>query len=89
MPADLLALSNLGPTSVRWLVEVGIERPSDLETLGAVEAYRRIRGAGLAVSLNLLYALHGALWNVSWIDLPAEVKADLRQAVRSADEAET
>ena len=57
---------NLGPRSAEWLESVGITSREDLEQLGAVEAYWRVKQAGFNVSLNLLYALAGALSNTHW-----------------------
>ena len=73
-------LRNLGPVSLGWLREIGICSVADLEGTGAVEAYCRVRARGHNASLNLLYALEGALMDVDWRELPAEVKADLKSA---------
>ena len=77
-------LRNIGPTSARWLAEVGIETEADLEEVGAVEAYRRVRARQPRASLNLLYALEGALLGLPWNGLPPEVTERLR---READDA--
>lgn len=79
--ASLAALPNLGPASARWLVAAGITTPADLRALGAVAAFRRVamHRAG-DVSLNLLYALEGALRGARWDQLPAEVRDALRAA---------
>ena len=78
MLSDLL---NLGPTSAGWLRDVGIESRDDLERLGSVEAFLRVDASREGVSLNLLYALEGALRDVRWDRLPPEVRADLRRQV--------
>lgn len=36
---------NIGPKSAQWLEAVGIQTEADLEALGAVEAYRRVKAA--------------------------------------------
>ncbi len=59
-------LRNIGPKSAAWLRQVGIHEPEQLIELGAVEAFVRIRRAGFRPSLNLLYALEGALLGVHW-----------------------
>lgn len=82
MQSDLLALKNLGNTSVNWLHAVGIHNREDLERLGPVQAYNRIRERGIKVSKVLLYALQGALLNIHWNELDAELKR------RLVDEAE-
>lgn len=70
-------LRNLGPASERMLQEAGIDSPEQLDALGAVEAYRRAVAAGGRPSLNLLWALEGALLDLDWRALPAEHKEQL------------
>ena len=83
MLEDLL---NLGPTSAGWLRDVGIETYDDLERLGSVQAFLLVDGSREGVSLNLLWALEGALRDVRWDRLPVEVRAELRrQAGRAAE----
>ena len=72
---------NLGPKSTSWLSAVGIKTLEDLAAVGAVEAYRRCRLAGYPTSLNLLWALAGALLDIPWNELPPEVKEDLSRQV--------
>lgn len=69
MQNDLMALKNLGNTSVNWLLAVGIHNRAELEYVGPVQAYNRIRERGIKVSKVLLYALQGALLNVHWTQL--------------------
>ena len=82
MQSDLLALKNLGNTSVNWLHAVGIHNREDLARLGPVQAYNRIRERGIKVSKVLLYALQGALLNVHWNELDAGLE---RQLVEEAE----
>ncbi|WP_053981417.1 TfoX/Sxy family protein [Marinagarivorans algicola] len=74
---DLLELRNLGMASVNILHAVGINTYQDLEDVGAVDTYRRIKDRGIHVSKVMLYALQGALMDVHWNDLPASLKAQL------------
>lgn len=74
---ELLQLKNLGMASVNILHAIGINTYADLQKVGAVEAYRRIRSRDINVSKVMLYALQGALMNVHWNDLAPEVKAQL------------
>jgi DNA transformation protein len=82
MESDLLALKNLGNTSVNWLRTVGVHNREELARLGPVATYNRIRERGIRVSRVLLYALQGALLDVHWNELDPEVK---RQLVEAAD----
>jgi DNA transformation protein len=77
MQSDLLALKNLGNTSVNWLHAVGIHSRAELEEVGPVHAYNRIRERGIKVSKVLLYALQGALLDVHWNQLDPALKRDL------------
>lgn len=54
-------LRNIGPKSAAWLRQVGLRTREDLAAVGAVEAYMRVKRAGFKPTLNLLYALEGAL----------------------------
>ena len=82
---ELSALRNLGPATERRLVAVGVRTRADLERLGAVEAWLRLRDAFPEwTSRNALYALEGALLDERWDRLPAEVLARLRRAAEEA-----
>lgn len=75
------SLRNIGPTSARWLEIVGVHGLEDLEALGVVETFLRVRDAGFSSNLNLLWALQGAIMNLHWAEIPPEIKAHLRRAV--------
>jgi len=67
MNRPLLSLRNLGPVSVPWLEAVGVRSGDDLARVGPVEAYLRAKAAyPERVTLNLLYALQGALLDLPW-----------------------
>ncbi|MCL6271759.1 TfoX/Sxy family protein [Sansalvadorimonas sp. 2012CJ34-2] len=74
---ELIELKNLGKTSVQWLNAVGIQSPEQLKSVGAVEAYRKVKARGFRVSKVLLYALEGALLDIHWSDLDPDHKAKL------------
>ena len=74
------ALQNLGPASTRWLNAIGVHTRRDLEKLGAVDAYRILRAHGYNATLNLVYAIEGALRDRDWKRLPAKRKAQLKAA---------
>jgi len=57
----LCDLRNLGPQSQRLLSIIGIDDVETLRRRGALEAYLSVRHAGLTRTLNLLWALVGAL----------------------------
>lgn len=74
---DLLGLKNLGMASVNILNAIGVHSYQELSSMGAVEAYCRIKARGIHVSKVMLYALQGALMDVHWNDLSPELKAQL------------
>lgn len=75
------ALPNLGPRSVEWLCAAGITNPQRLRELGAVRAFVRVRAHNPAVSLNLLWALEGALTGRRWQDVAETDRASLLMAL--------
>ena len=54
-------LRNIGPKSAAWLRQVGLRTYDDIAAAGVVDAFLRVKRAGFRPSLNLLYALEGAL----------------------------
>ena len=90
---ELASLRNLGPKSAAWLNAVGIHTRKDLVRFGPVKAYYRVKQGGFKPSLNLLYALAGAIMDVHWNKLPRDersrllIEADaLEQAVKAGKE---
>lgn len=77
-------LRNIGPKSAAWLRQVGLHTPQDLAEAGPVEAFMRVRRAGFKPSLNLLYALEGALLDCHWQEVPEPRRQQLAQEVEAA-----
>lgn len=80
-------IRNVGPKSAAWLRQVGVRTHDDLVRLGAVEAFMKVKRAGFRPSLNLLYALEGALADCHWAELPEERKSALLLAADAAEAA--
>ena len=75
-------IKNMGPKSRVWLHEIGINTLEDLKTIGAVEAYRRLKIAfPTEITLNMLWGLQAAILNISWKNLTPEMKAELKEKV--------
>ena len=70
-------LRNIGPKSAAWLRQVGLRTRADIAGVGAVGAYMRVRRAGFKPSLNLLYALEGALLDCHWQEIPDTRRSEL------------
>jgi DNA transformation protein and related proteins len=79
-----LKLRNIGPKSAAWLRQVGLRTEEDLRAIGALEAFVRVKRAGFKPSLNLLYALEGALLDCHWQDIPTERRSELLLAADAA-----
>ena len=71
-------MRNIGPKSRAWLAEIDIHNLQELQALGAVETYARLRFRfGNKITRNMLHALAGALASVDWRMLSLEHKAEL------------
>ena len=77
-------LRNIGPKSAAWLRQVGLRTQQDLQAVGAVGAFVKVRRAGFKPSLNLLYSLEGALLDCHWQDVPETRRAQLVEAAEAA-----
>ena len=76
-------LRNLGATSAAWLREIGVHTREDLKRFGPVLAYRLVQQGQPRCSLNLLWALAGALEDIDWRALSPEQKEMLLKQVES------
>ena len=74
---SLESLKNLTGVNAQALRAAGITSTAQLHDLGSVAAYVHVKRAGINVSLNLLYALEGAICDMNWADLPYAVRASL------------
>ena len=77
-------MRKIGPKTAAWLRQVGLHTRADLEAAGPVDAYMRVRRAGFRPSLNLLYALEGALNDCHWQEVPDERRKALVEAAEAA-----
>ncbi len=84
MATPSLKLRNIGPKSAAWLRQVGLRTEDELRAIGALEAFMRVKRAGFKPSLNLLYALEGALMDCHWQDVPSERRSELLIAADAA-----
>lgn len=77
-------LRNVGPKSMAWLRQTGVRSLEDLKSAGALPAFVRIKRAGFKPSLNLLYALEGAILDCHWQEIPAARRSELVIAADAA-----
>lgn len=74
-------LPNLGPKSQQMLELAGIATLDQLRALGSVAAFARVKQSGGNPSLNLLWALEGALTGLRWQDVAKEHRTSLLLAL--------
>lgn len=80
---ELESIGNLGPKSAAILVAAGIHSLEHLTMLGSVAAFAMAKRSGARVSLNLLWAIEGALTGESWQTVAREHRASLLLALDS------
>jgi DNA transformation protein and related proteins len=81
----LVDLQNLGPKSAAMLAAAGIISAGELQRLGAVAAFVKVRQAGARPSLNLLWALQGAIEGVPWQHVAKHHRASLLLALEQSE----
>lgn len=59
----------LGPKSVAMLLSAGIDHYTQIVAMGSVAVYVAVKKAQPSASLNLLWALEGALSGKHWRDV--------------------
>lgn len=74
-------LLNLGPKSAQWLAAIGIRTEAALRRIGPVPAYVKLKRTRGGVSLNLLYAMVGALEGMHWTEIRRTRRLELLLAV--------
>ena len=84
MSTEKEKLRNLGPKSSAWLRQVGLRTRADLDAIGAVEAFMRVKRAGFKPTLNLLYSIEGALRDCHWQEITDVRRSELVLAADAA-----
>jgi len=79
-------IRNIGTKSAAWLRQVGLRGLDDLREIGSVDAFLKVKRAGFRPSLNLLYAIEGALQDCHWRELDDDCRASLLSAVDAAED---
>lgn len=87
--ADLQDLRNLGPKSRDMLIKAGIHNADDLRRVGAVVAYVRTKAIWPGATLNLLWALEGALSGRPWQQVAESDRASLLMALEDVQRHQT
>jgi DNA transformation protein len=79
--ASLAKLANLGPKSAQFMQRAGITSIEQLKHLGSVRAYSMVKKVEPSASLNLLWALEGALTGLHWQEVAKEHRTSLLLAL--------
>jgi DNA transformation protein and related proteins len=77
----LSSLPGLGPKSQAMLAIAGITSAEQLRKLGSVRAFAMVKRTGVRPSLNLLWALEGALTAQHWQRVAKESRTSLLLAL--------
>ncbi len=88
LPDALADQLNLGPRSADYLRTAGIQSVEALQQLGAVAAFLRVKRVEPKASLNLLWALEGALTGLHWRVVAREHRTSLLLALDAVHERE-
>jgi DNA transformation protein and related proteins len=87
MTKSVRDLNNIGLKTAMWLESIEIKTLKDIETLGVIEVYQRLKLAyPEKVSLNALWALQGAVLDIPWNQLPESMKENLKQRLQKEEE---
>ena len=84
--SSLASLANLGPKSAQFLHSAGITSHEQLERLGSVKAYAMVKQVEPSASLNLLWALEGALSGLHWREVAKEHRTSLLLALETYEQ---
>jgi DNA transformation protein len=83
---SLAGLANLGPKSAGYLIAAGISSFEELVALGSVSAFAKVKSVEPKASLNLLWALEGALTGLHWREVAKEHRTSLLLALESYEQ---
>lgn len=70
-------MRNIGPKSAELLRRIGVRSREELSLVGVAPAFLMVRQAGANPSLNLLWAMEGAVRDADWRAIPSARKQEL------------
>ena len=80
----IASLKNIGAKSAERIVAVGVTDVETLRDLGPAVTFHRVKTAfPNDISLNLLWALQGALMDIHWHCVPSDLKRQLLQELET------
>ena len=78
------SLPNVGVKSQQRLLAADIPTVEALHQIGSVRAYLKVKATGANASLNLLWALEGAISGLHWREVAREHRTSLLLALEAA-----
>ena len=81
----LTKLKNIGEVSEKMLNSIDVYTKKDIEELGPATIYFILKSRGYDVSMNMVYALQGAIMGLHWNELPNDVKNDLIEQIETSE----
>ncbi|MBX7158266.1 MAG: TfoX/Sxy family protein [Verrucomicrobiae bacterium] len=72
--SPLARMRNLGPKSAELIESIGIFDAKALANAGTLEVCHKLILAGHVISLNMAYAIQGALMDCDWRRIPIEFR---------------
>lgn len=72
---------NIGPKSAEALARAGLTTFAQLQQMGAVAAYVKVKSTNPGITLNLLWALEGAIAGLPWQVVANEHRTSLLLAL--------
>ena len=79
--SEISKLRNLGPTSEKILNSIDVYTLDDIKELTPVVIFHILKSKGYNVSLNIVYALQGAIMYLHYLEIPEEIKIELKNEI--------
>lgn len=80
---ELRDLINIGKELEKQLKQVGIDTPEKLKAVGSRQAWLDIKATDPSACYMRLCSLEGAIQNIRWHNLPADIKKELKEFYHS------
>jgi DNA transformation protein len=76
------SIINFGPKSTEWLNEIGIFTWDDIDRIGVLEVFVRLKRVNPKISLNMLWALYMGHQGKHWNDITPKEKQTLKNELK-------
>lgn len=82
MASDLSDQINIGKDTEKKLIQVGINSFENLVSIGAEDAFLRVRVIDSGACLSFLYGLEGAIEGIKWNKISPQRKKELQEFIK-------